>query len=421
MLIRTRPVPFLRTLRQQAFSLRAAWQMDAAQAQRYAQATAPARLKRLVITGACSVLLFNLFLLSDREVVPDVFWLSVVSRLFVLTPVILLLVAIGHFAERWWLAHVPPWMSELNAAVATMLVAASLGLVMWRSHSPYWAVYHSGLIPLLVFSNLVQRLRFQFAVAVTVFVVLMCLLIPVLAPARPSPYLNLSTPVTIVLWVVALYALASNFNLEMDDRRSFQQAERARSLRGQLEQTQVHLRTMSQMDTLTGLPNRRQFDDYLRTQLEPGTRPGGWSVVLIDVDHFKAFNDRYGHPAGDQCLCMVASGLQVAMQGMPGLLARWGGEEFVAVLPDADAHTAHQLGERMCRVVQALAMRHEASPTAPHVSVSCGVAGSTDVHQGPDIACLLRLADAALYEAKTQGRNRCVAASPQHEPHRHPV
>jgi diguanylate cyclase (GGDEF)-like protein len=411
MLIRTRPIPFLKLLRQQAVGMWAAWQMDPAQAERYAQATAPARLKRLVITGACSVLLFNLFLISDHDVVPDVFWLSLVTRLCVLTPLILVLVGIGHFCERWWLAHVPPWMSELNAAIGTMLVAASLGLVMWRSHSPYWAVYHSGLIPLLVFSNLVQRLRFQFALAVTAFVMLMCLLIPLAAVDRPSPYQNLTTPVTIVLWVVALYALAANFNLEMDDRRGFQQAERARALRGQLEQTQVHLRTMSRLDTLTGLPNRRQFDDYVRTQLEPDAVHGPLAVVLIDVDHFKAFNDRYGHPAGDQCLRLVASGLQVAMRDMPGLLARWGGEEFVAVLPGADAQAARQLGEQMCSVVQALAMRHEASPTAQHVSVSCGVAGSAAVHSAPDITRLLRQADTALYEAKAQGRNRCVVAT----------
>jgi diguanylate cyclase (GGDEF)-like protein len=411
MLIRTHPVPFLKLLRQQVAGLRAAWQMDAAQARRYVQATAPARLKRLVITGAGSVLMFNLFLLSDREVVPDVFELSSWVRLGLLTPLILLLVGIGHFGERWWLAHVPPWVSEFNAAVCTMLVAASLGLVMWRSHSPYWAIYHSGLIPLLVFSNLVQRLRFHFAVVVTVFVVLMCLLMPLAVGDRPSPYLGLSIPVSILLVVVALYALASNFNLEMDERRSFLQAERARHLRSQLEQTQVHLRAMSRLDPLTGLPNRRQFDDDMATQLAPGSGCGALAVVLIDVDHFKAFNDRYGHPAGDQCLRLVASGLQVAMQGMPGLLARWGGEEFVALLPGADAATARHLGESMCRVVQALAMRHEASPTAQHVSVSCGVARMSAIRQEQDLALLLRRADAALYQAKAQGRNRCVAAS----------
>ncbi len=411
MLIRTHPAPLLQLLRQQVAGLRAAWQMDAAQARRYVQATAPARLKRLVITGACSVLMFNLFLLSDREVVPDAFTLSLWTRLGLLTPLILLLVGIGHFGERWWLAHVPPWVSEFNAALCTMLVAASLGLVMWHSHSPYWAVYHSGLIPLLVFSNLVQRLRFQFAVAVTVFVVLMCLLIQLAAGDRPSPYLGLSIPVSILLVVVALYALASTFNLEMDERRSFLQAERARALRHQLEQTQVHLRAMSRLDPLTGLPNRRQFDDDMATQLAPGAGCSALAVVLIDVDHFKAFNDRYGHPAGDQCLRLVASGLQVAMRGMPGLLARWGGEEFVAVLPGADAATARQLGESMCRMVQAMAMRHEASPTAQHVSVSCGVARMAAIRHAQDLALLLRQADAALYDAKAQGRNRCVAAA----------
>ncbi|MEY4764412.1 MAG: hypothetical protein RI907_1085 [Pseudomonadota bacterium] len=410
MLTRLPPVAFLQGVRDQAAGLLAGWRMAPDVRERFVQATAAARLRRLVVTGASSVLMFNLFLLSDREVVPDVFELAVITHLFVLTPVILTLVGIGYFFERWWLARMPPWLAELNAALGTMLVAASLGLVMWRTHSPFWAVYHSGLLPLLVFSNLVQRLRFQFALMVTLFVLGLCFAIPLAVGDRPSPYLNLTAPVTMLMVMVALYTLMSNFNLEMDDRRAFLQAERARSLRGQLEQTQVHLRAMARLDALTGLPNRRQLDDYLLSLLEGDTRPGPTAVLLIDVDHFKAFNDRYGHPAGDQCLRLVASGLQVAMSGMPGLLARWGGEEFVAVLPGTDGATARHLGEQMCRMVQALAMRHEASPTAQHVSVSCGAACIERMARPQDSELLLQMADRALYTAKDQGRNRCVAA-----------
>jgi len=410
-MIRTAPVPFVQGVRELISALSAAARMGREQRQRFNHAHARARLKRLVATAGCAVLLFNVFLLSDRELIPDAFALSLTSHLFILTPVVLTLVAIGHFAEDWWLRRVPPWVSEFNATWGTMAVASALCLNMWHTHSPHWAVYHSGLVPLLVFANLVQRLRFRYALVATLYIVLLPVVVIHAVGDRPSPYLGLTNSVTLLLAVIGLYTLVSNFNLEMDERRSFLQAERARNLRAQLEQTQIHLQAMSRLDALTGLPNRRQFNDYLAAQLSASEQGRPLSVLLIDVDHFKAFNDRYGHPAGDQCLRLVAAALNVTMRGLPGLVARWGGEEFAAVLPGVDAHTAQQLGHSMVRMVRAMAMRHEDSPSAQHVSVSCGVASNPAASYVRDIDQLLQQADAALYAAKASGRN-CSMFSP---------
>ena len=386
------------------------WQMDAQTRQRFELASAPQRLDHFLFTGITSVVLFNLFLLSDRLMVPDVFELSVFVRLCLLTPLVLTLVGAGFILRRWWLATMPPWVTESLATLGTMAVSASLGVVMMASHSPMVAVYHAGLLPVVLFGNLVQRLRFRYALASTVFTLGVAGVVLPHTMSRPSVHLPLAMPVALLLLLVALYTLVSNFNLEMDERQRYLQTERARVLRQQLERTQAGLQQMSRLDPLTGLANRRSFDAYVAEQVGGGQRPRALAMLLLDVDHFKAFNDRYGHPAGDQCLRLVAVALQTCMPAQQGLLARWGGEEFAVALPHADANQALALGQALCRQIEALSMRHDASATASHVTISCGVATSANVRDVHDAELLMQQADAALYQAKACGRNRCVPA-----------
>jgi diguanylate cyclase (GGDEF)-like protein len=422
MLIRTLPIDVRQQTRWLLAQFATGLHMDAAQRRHFEQACAPRRLRHFLYTGLYSVLLFNLFLLSDQLMVPDVYELAVVSRLYVLTPVVLGVVAAGFMLRSWWLAHAPPWLTETLAMLGTMGVSISLGVVMLNTHSPLGSVYAGGLVPVVMFANLVQRLRFRFAVAATLVSLGVCMVALVVRLDTPSPFKVLELPVAVLLWMVAIYALMSNFNLEMDERQRFLQAERARALRTQLEQTHDDLRRASRLDALTGLPNRRQFDEFLAAQIAaqqatppsatPGrsTTPPPLAVLLIDVDHFKAFNDRYGHPAGDQCLRLVATALSDTLPGDAGLLARWGGEEFALLLPGTDAEHAMALGRRLCQAVARLAMRHETSATADHVTISCGVACGPPVRSQRDAELMMQAADAALYNAKDQGRNRCCLA-----------
>ncbi len=177
---------------------------------------------------------------------------------------------------------------------------------------------------------------------------------------------------------------------------------------------ELKLMGLARTDGLTGLTNRRGFDEGFANEWRRTDRAGApLSLVLVDVDRFKVFNDAYGHQAGDECLRVVA-GAVAAQARRPGdIVARYGGEEIVLVLPSTDGSGAEILAERVRVAIQALALRHEGNVPAGVVTVSIGVATVTAAQRklgspGPDQ--LVEAADQALYRAKAGGRNRVVVA-----------
>jgi diguanylate cyclase (GGDEF)-like protein len=168
-------------------------------------------------------------------------------------------------------------------------------------------------------------------------------------------------------------------------------------------------RELAFTDPLTGLPNRRRLDEVIQ---------GGWSrwtrdqtpvtVLVIDVDHFKSFNDASGHPAGDACLKTIAATLAATCDVPGGIVCRWGGEEFLMLLPDNDASHGADVARKMLEAVRGVALPHAAAPTG-RVTVSIGVATAMPTGDlAPDE--LIARADRALYAAKRAGRDRIVAA-----------
>lgn len=177
-----------------------------------------------------------------------------------------------------------------------------------------------------------------------------------------------------------------------------------RSLREANEQLAISAAT----DGLTGLANRRQFDESLREAVNRATRDHSPLALLIcDVDYFKNFNDFYGHQAGDACLQLVAGALSAVFLRSGELVARYGGEEFVAILPDTDRHTAEAMAAKVIEAVRTLAVPHEQSDAADVVSLSLGISVYTpgSVHP-PTIERFIDNADKGLYQAKAAGRNR---------------
>jgi diguanylate cyclase (GGDEF)-like protein len=166
------------------------------------------------------------------------------------------------------------------------------------------------------------------------------------------------------------------------------------------------LRSLAFNDGLTGVANRRWFDERLQLEwLRCRRNRQPLALILIDLDHFKAYNDHYGHQAGDDCLRAVAQAMRARL-GRPGdLLARYGGEEFVCLLPETALEGARRKADDLGQVVEALQIAHAYATTASHVTISRGVAAMVpSVDQSP--AELVQRADEMLYAAKRSGRNR---------------
>lgn len=194
------------------------------------------------------------------------------------------------------------------------------------------------------------------------------------------------------------------------------QLEEANALLGertrQLEEANRQLELLSSVDSLTEVANRRQFDHVLDAEWRRCARTGlPLALVMLDIDHFKPFNDGYGHVTGDACLRNVASVLQHLVQRAGEMVARYGGEEFAVLLPGSDANHARELAESIRLEVEALAIPHAYSGVAPVVTLSAGVATMIPIY-GNTPGDLVGAADRALYHAKQAGRNRVALIPP---------
>ena len=169
------------------------------------------------------------------------------------------------------------------------------------------------------------------------------------------------------------------------------------------------LELLSVTDPLTGIANRRRMDDVLEAEWRRALRDrSGMSIAMIDIDHFKLYNDHYGHPAGDRCLFLVADALRRNVRHID-LVARYGGEEFAVILPGSDVVGARTVAERVCAAVVEL--------NEPHALTECGFVtvsvGFAAVKPAKDLTVdlLIQLADEQLYLAKRDGRNQVMGAA----------
>jgi diguanylate cyclase (GGDEF)-like protein len=177
-----------------------------------------------------------------------------------------------------------------------------------------------------------------------------------------------------------------------------------------LDSANRELRRLSSQDSLTGISNRRQFDEtFAREWRRAGRNRSSLSLILCDIDFFKQYNDVYGHQAGDACLTAVARCLAGQAQRSGDWVMRYGGEEFIVVLPETSGGGASQLGERMRAAVEALGIPHAGTQIGRVVTISAGVASVVPGVAAQSQRDLLEWTDAALYEAKRQGRNRVVS------------
>jgi diguanylate cyclase (GGDEF)-like protein len=169
------------------------------------------------------------------------------------------------------------------------------------------------------------------------------------------------------------------------------------------------LAALATLDGLTGIANRRHFDEHLEREWARARRDGtALALLLIDVDHFKKYNDRYGHQAGDACLKRVAQTLAVQTRRAADIAARYGGEEFVLLLPDTDRAGCELIGRKIRSSLADLGIDHELNLPSRKVTVSIGGATATWQNAKASSSSLIEAADRALYSAKDEGRDRLV-------------
>ncbi len=351
------------------------------------------RARHLVRSGLVALVGGNLFLLAGR--LPETMPHQLAIQIGVVSPLALLVLAYLSRAKR-------PFRRE--AALTSSLVLVLLGAVLafWRSPAANAGYGAASFGLFLLYANAGVRPRFGWALGFSLLELAAMVPAMLLHPGLPP-----SARAQLVLGTLctAAAALQANYAIESAERRAYLLLLRQLLGAADLADSNAALSSVSTTDWLTGIASRRGLHAKLEwavAQAEAACEPV--ALAMIDVDHFKAFNDAQGQRAGDASLAAIAAALGAQLRDGLDTLARYGGEAFAAILPRLDAAGAIMAAERLRRAVEALAIPH-AGTGAPCVTISIGVAVSVP-HLGGTLDRLMREADTALYAAKQRGRNR---------------
>jgi len=351
------------------------------------------------IALAVFTLIFDLFLISQAKASPELVPLSACLRFGVYTPAVLVFLMLD---RRRRLPRRPYELFLLAFAVAPGVISATV-CVYTTSTNSMSDVRATALILLSV--GLAFRMRLPFVVLTAAMSCAAYFTSLLLTPAIPRSEIP-----SVVLTELAVASTVIVFSALLDhrDRLVFLLNLREQIRARALAQQNRGLRQQADIDALTGLANRRCFDATLGSEWQAALAAGEpIGLIMIDIDHFKRFNDHYGHQQGDICLRSVA---RRASQGIrdADLIARYGGEEFAVILPGTGVSAALRVAERVRALVSELAMPHEGISPRATVSISLGVASMIpDDATGPND--LIEFADRHLYAAKRAGRDRVNA------------
>lgn len=276
---------------------------------------------------------------------------------------------------------------------AGVAVGLSIGLTTLFMDSTYGAATDlSGYVLGTFYVYFYLGLRFWPAVNTAILLFALFVIVGLVGPT-PAKTLVYSG---VLLFFANAIGATGLYNLEYNRRLSF------------LEEGE--LRFMANQDALTKIANRGAFDSHFERVWRHCSREQlPLALALVDIDHFKQYNDHYGHQAGDNCLIEIAPVMETAAKRPLDLAARYGGEEFVVLLPGCNTAQACKILEELRRAVVARMIEHKASPTSAMITISAGVASAVP-QDGDDREDLLQSADEALYQAKADGRNRVGAA-----------
>jgi diguanylate cyclase (GGDEF)-like protein len=364
----------------------------------FEQSTFVQRAARLWLEGLIAIGFFNIYVIADYFIRGGAAWLPLQVRLCVVTPVALLI----NLSMRWNPNRV---FRETSIALASCMIGATHLYLESNIGATSSAYAQVGLIVTVIFVNVVMRLRFLYAVSASAFLMLSDLFF-----IHRDQFLTPSEKllgITLAVCAISMTVVA-NYSIEREERVGYLMRLRSEIQSRELSFLNVELQKISCIDSLTGLANRHayelQFAKLWREAVEEATC---LAAIVIDIDHFKMTNDTRGHLYGDRVLARVASLLLQSLRCKDDFAARFGGEEFVVLLPGATQEGAMIVAERIRKLVEVAGSPALPEPGEhPRLStVSCGVAACwpSDANCPED---LLDTADKALYTAKSNGRNQ---------------
>lgn len=354
---------------------------------RYQAESHPQRLQFITAVTLGGALIYNLFLISDWLTLHDMFYYVAIGRVCLVTPLIFAFLWVGQrLKSRRAL--------ETAAAAGTVLTSLLPLVVMIFSASPYRLQYQMGILVIMVYGTMIQQLPMRVAAAA-----MSCMVVIELVTTHLANFADF------VMWqsnallfiATATLLLMGSYFLERSSRMSYLFALRGRLL-------QVQLMALARTDSLTQLFNRRYQDEMMASIWASAVQsPIGVGVILLDIDHFKAYNDNYGHLQGDACLEQLSRVIRQVAQDNGALAFRFGGEEMLVLKVDADASQARRLGETLRAAVTHLAVPHPVLGEGARVTISLGIATAMAPQTSAD--ALIAGADSALYAAKDAGRD----------------
>jgi diguanylate cyclase (GGDEF)-like protein len=286
--------------------------------------------------------------------------------------------------------------------LVAILVQTCLYVMAGRGGTP---LFIAATLMLMLMTTVTMHLRF--GVAVAWMVAAQALFAAGVAAQEAGPGL------AILVMACGAQMLFVNRRMHAEQRRGFMFSVREQVRRDTLAEQNRALDKLARHDALTGLANRRAYDSWLETLWAQVAADGAdvAGLIMLDVDHFKSYNDFYGHPAGDGCLASVAACLREQLRGTSDQVARIGGEEFAVVLPGVKLAQCSDIAERLRLAILAMDVPHAGQGTGQVLTISCGCASMELCGNAPRDLCAA--ADAALYQAKQSGRNRvCIAERP---------
>ena len=364
----------------------------------FEQSTFVQRAARLWIEGLIAIAFFNIYIIADYFIRGGAAWFPLQVRLCLVTPIALLI----NLSMRW---SPNKTYRETSIALASCLIGATHLYLESNTNVTSSAYAQVGLIVTVIFVTVVMRLQFAYALSASVF-----LLASDLIFLHRDHFLNPSEKllgITLAVCAISMTVVA-NYSIGREERLGFLMRLRSEIQSRELSFLNVELQKLSYIDSLTGIANRYSYElQFAKLWSEAVDSGSCLSAIVIDIDHFKVTNDTRGHLYGDRVLVRVASLLLQGLRCKDDFAARFGGEEFVVLLPGTTREGAMIVAERIRKLVEVAGSPALPDPGShPRLStISCGVAtcspGDSNCQED-----LLESADRALYQAKSLGRNQ---------------